>query len=290
MNLIILVSVAFFTLIERKILGRIQTRKGPNKISFQGVLQPISDAFKLFFKESNFNYSINKIIFQQAPSLILIITLIIWLTFSFSFIEIFKFRIIYIILISRLSVYGILLSGWSSNSKYSLLGAYRRIAQVISYEVGIIFLIITFFISSKNFNIINLTIKNIESHLTVFGIIFIFIIWIIVILAELNRAPFDFAERESELVSGFNIEYGSLKFALIFIAEYGNMLFISYITIILFFYTNYFFILTIIIIIVIVRGAYPRHRYDILIRLNWKQILPFLLIFFFNWTILVYNL
>lgn len=179
--------------------------------------------------------------------------------------------------ISGIGVYGILGTGYSSNSKYRLLGCYRNVAQVISYEVGIIFILIRFFIFCKTYNIKILILKNRLRHYYFLGFSYLFLIWFIIILAELNRAPFDFAERESELVSGFNIEYGGLKFAFLFLREYGNIIFISYFTRIIFFSNSIFITIIIIIIIVWIRGSYPRYRYDNLIYLNWKIYLPLIL-------------
>jgi len=146
----------------------------------------------------------------------------------------FIYRVIIFILFSGVGVYGVIGVGWSSNSKYALLGAYRSVAQIISYDVSIIFIIIIFFYLNKNYNLNSFYLISSITRLLVFGFWFLFLIWFVVILAELNRAPFDFSEGESELVSGFNVEYGRGKFALIFLAEYGNIIFISYLTVLLF--------------------------------------------------------
>lgn len=270
-------SIAFFTLIERKILGYNQLRCGPNKVYILGVFQPLFDGIKLFMKENSFNFNINLFFFIVFPIISLSIMLLLWQSYVFFRIDFLINRFLFFVLFSRIRVYIIIGRGWFSNSKYAILGSYRSIAQVISYEVGLVFLliIIIFFFKSYSFSL-NVC-KSFLSHFLFFGIFFIFLIWFVIRLAELNRAPFDFAERESELVSGFNIEFGGLKFAFLFLSEYGRIIFISYLTILIFINNKIENCLLIIFLILWVRRVFPRYRYDNLINLSWKIFLPVIL-------------
>lgn len=245
---------------------------------FSGILQPIADGIKLFIKENSYRLNMNKILFIIFPSLSFLLILIFWIIYLFFEINIIYYRIIVFIVVSGVGVYGVIGAGWASNSNYRLLGAYRGVAQIISYEVRMVFIIMCLVIFVKNYNLYKFSDIKIYSVYIIIGIWFFFLIWFVVILAELNRAPFDFAEGESELVSGFNVEYGGGKFALIFLAEYGNIIFISYI-IILLFVSGYIqiFIIFIIFILILVRRCYPRYRYDNLIYLTWINFLPFIL-------------
>lgn len=281
---IVLLRIAFFTLIERKFLGYCHFRKGPNKTGVLGLFQPFRDAIKLFRKEINKIFYINKNLQIIAPIFIIIIIIIIWIIFQFSNIALnLRIRIIFFLCISRLRSYSILFRGWASNSKYSLIGSYRGFAQVISYEVRIALILITISIIPQRFNLFYF-IKIQSYYPLIFRLFPVFIIWFISILAELNRVPFDLAEGESELVSGFNIEYGSWLFAVIFISEYGNIIIIRYLTNYLFLgfrNLSQFFVLVIIFIIIIIRGTYVRMRYDQLIIIAWKVILPQRIIYLF---------
>lgn len=283
----ILLRIAFFTLLERKILGYIQLRKGPNKVRIIGIPQPIADALKLFTKELNLPTRANVIPFIATPMLALFLALILWSLYPYYRSPcIITYRIILFLCISRINVYTTLFSGWASNRKYSLLGALRRIAQTISYEVSIALVILTPIIILTTLRL-NLFIKL---NSFIFGLILwpLLVTWFITSLAETNRTPFDLAEGESELVSGFNTEYSSGTFALIFIAEYINIIAIRIITFVLFMSLCVTSPLTETIIIMLTtlvrvlfiwaRGAYPRIRYDKLIRLTWKQFLPITLV------------
>lgn len=279
----VLLAIAFFTLLERKILGYVQLRKGPNKVALSGIPQPMADAVKLFTKELNTPIYANTLPFIFSPILALFLALTIWIIYPYSANPIqLKWGIILFLCISRINVYTTLFAGWSSNRKYSLLGALRRIAQTISYEVRIALVILTplIIISTLRLNKF-FEIGSIQFTLCLWPLL---TTWVITCLAETNRTPFDLAEGESELVSGFNTEFRSGTFALIFIAEYINIIFIGIISAALFILIPRTpFIKDVILIIPLTavrvlfiwaRGAYPRIRYDKLIRLTWKQFLP----------------
>lgn len=277
--LIALLAIAFYTLLERKLLGYFQLRKGPNKVIFIGIPQPFADAIKLFVKEQSTPYTTNSKIYLFSPSIALILTLLLWSIYPHSSPTFFiTFGILYFLCVSSINVYVIFISGWRANSKYALLGSLRAIAQTISYEVSIALILINtlLFITLIDINIIPIFYHT-YIMLLILPLIYI---WFITNLAETNRTPFDLAEGESELVSGFNIEYSSGLFAIIFIAEYANILFIRLLTSIIFLGSNpiniYIVIKTCILatLFVWVRGTLPRIRYDNLIYLTWKSFLP----------------
>lgn len=280
--LIALIAIAFFTLIERKLLGYFQTRKGPNKVIFIGLPQPLSDAMKLFLKEQIIQYNANKSLFIIAPILSLFLALMLWSIYPHQNTTFWvQYGILYFLCVSAINVYATFIAGWRSNSKYALLGAFRGVAQTISYEIRISIILLSALILTITIDISIIT-NYFESTL-LFILIPITFLWFISTLAETNRSPFDFAEGESELVSGFNIEFGSSIFALIFIAEYINILFIRTLTAAIFI-TGIFKYLSIFQIIITIslatlfvwiRASYPRIRYDCLIILTWKTFLPF---------------
>lgn len=282
--LLALVAIAFFTLMERKFLGYFQLRKGPNKPIFMGLPVPFADAIKLFLKEQNKPIKANKTPFLLAPILSLSLAIILWILFPHRHQSLFlPLGAVFFLCISRINVYATFIAGWYSNSKFSLLGRLRGVAQTISYEVRISLIILTTIIC---INSMELT-KIIIDQKTCIAIIFfpLRIIWFISSLAETNRTPFDFAEGESELVSGFNTEYRRRAFALIFIAEYINILFIRIVTSTILLQTpdrtNFILIIKTTVIaalFVLVRGRQPRIRYDILIYLTWKCFLPIILV------------
>lgn len=284
--IIVLVGVAFLTLLERKILGYIQIRKGPNKVGYIGILQPFGDAIKLFTKEQIYPYLSNYLIYYLSPIINLFLALILW--FSMPFLRIlinFNFSWLYFLIISSLGVYTIMLAGWASNRNYSILGRLRAIAQTISYEVSLALILLSFLFLVLRFRMIDFL--KFQKYI---WFLFIFLplclIWFVSRLAETNRTPFDFAEGESELVSGFNVEYSAGGFALIFIAEYSNILFMRILCSLLFlgFGLNFIFFIKIVCIgflWVWVRGTLPRYRYDKLMYLAWKTYLPVSLNFLF---------
>jgi len=285
--IILLLAIAFFTLFEQKILGYSQLRKGPNKVRFWGIPQPLADAVKLFSKEITWPLLSNKSLFIISPFITLVLAIFLWVLFPSSYpIFSLKYGILFFLCISRLRVYSILAAGWASNSKYSLLGALRRIAQTVSYEVRISIIILSPLIIIKRFN--TQEIFFLPFNFFILSPI-IFILWFSTTLAETNRSPFDLAEGERELVSGFNTEYSGGLFTIIFIAEYLNILIISLLSAILFFNNIYilefnFIILSIktiflAYIFIWTRATLPRIRYDFLINFTWKGILPFSLIF-----------
>lgn len=279
-----LLAIAFYTLFERKFLGHAQIRKGPNKVGFLGLLQPFSDAMKLFLKQSVSPLYGNGFGFYLAPVLRLFLSLVIWLFYPFVFHSFFfLYSALLFLMVSRLSVYCTIIAGWCSNRKYALLGVIRRIAQTISYEIriAVFFLCCLVLLGRVSFSFF-VYIGKVWLLVLLPPLI---IVWVVTILAETNRAPFDFAEGESELVSGFNIEYAAGPFAFIFIAEYRNILAIRVLTGAIFSCVRFFWALSPIIntvifmfvavLVVWARAALPRMRYDCLIILTWKSFLPF---------------
>ena len=294
-----LISISFFTLLERKVLGYSQMRKGPNKVGYIGILQPFSDALKLFSKELRVPSISNIACFLISPVLSLILALMLWLLYpSRSSLCVFPFGVLLFFCVSRLRVYSTLGAGWSSNSKYSLLGSLRGIAQTISYEVRMALIILRCLLVKLvlRFNYIYR-----DSGMRVFLIFTpLFLVWFTTTLAETNRTPFDFAEGESELVSGFNTEYSGSSFALIFMAEYLNIIIIRLFRSLIFIPLLNFSIIKDMILILYtlffsfifiwVRGRFPRFRYDQLIWLTWKGFLPFSLcvvILFFGLYVII---
>lgn len=284
---LILVRIAFFTLLEQKVLRHIQIRKGPLYTGYIGLLQPFSDAIKLLNKQNVLTLNINKIFFLISPLIRLIFSLIIWIRNpNFNSIVIINYRFFYFFLVRGLAVIPILIIGWRSNCKYSILGSLRRVSQIVSYEAVITILILSlvWIKGSIRFKvIINISIIRFMFYGP------FFIIWICVILSETNRTPYDFSEGGSELVSGFITEYGSFGFTLVFIREYISILFIRLLFTLMLCGNNIFIIGFYIILVgylfIWVRASLPRFRYDKLISLVWKRFLPLsilLYIFFYN--------
>nr|YP_009693836.1 NADH dehydrogenase subunit 1 [Hemiscyllium ocellatum]QEI03760.1 NADH dehydrogenase subunit 1 [Hemiscyllium ocellatum] len=283
----ILLATAFLTLIERKILGYMQFRKGPNVVGPYGLLQPIADGIKLFIKEPIRPSTSSPLLFLATPTIALALALLMWmpLPIPHSIINL-NLSLLFILAISSLTVYTILGSGWASNSKYALMGALRAVAQTISYEVslGLILLSMIIFTGGFTLHTFNLTQETIWLIIPGWPLA---LMWYISTLAETNRAPFDLTEGESELVSGFNIEYAGGPFALFFLAEYTNILMMNTLSVILFMGTSYnptmpqtstFNLMmkaTILTLIFLwIRASYPRFRYDQLMHLVWKNFLP----------------
>nr|UNA68550.1 NADH dehydrogenase subunit 1 [Leptocorisa chinensis] len=286
MLIFVLVAVAFVTLLERKVLGYIQLRKGPNSVGFMGLLQPFSDGIKLFFSEQTYPYMSNFLIYYLSPIFMLVLSFSLWVLFPyFTNLYSFNYGLLFFLCCTGMGVYGTMLSGWSSNSKYALLGSLRAMAQTISYEVSMAMILICFFIFIFGYNFVNFMIYQSDIWFIFFSIPLLFC-WLSSCLAETNRAPFDFAEGESELVSGFNVEYSSGGFAFIFLSEYMNIIFMSLLTVIIFFgcdlYSVFFYISTVFVIFwfIWVRGTLPRFRYDKLMYLTWKVFLPISLNYF----------
>nr|YP_009694519.1 NADH dehydrogenase subunit 1 [Eurydema oleracea]QEI26504.1 NADH dehydrogenase subunit 1 [Eurydema oleracea] len=291
----VLICVSFVTLLERKVLGYIQIRKGPNKLGFMGILQPFSDGIKLFFKEQTFPYKSNFMIYYISPMFLLTLSFLLWSLFPFIFnLYNFNYGVLFFMVCTGMGVYGIMLSGWSSNSNYALLGSLRSVAQVISYEVSMIMIMLCVIIFVFSYNLLDMMYYQ-DMIWFVFMCFPLFFCWMSSCLAETNRAPFDFAEGESELVSGFNVEYSSGGFAFIFLSEYMNIIFMSLMTVIVFLGCDlwslmfYIKIMMIVFWFIWVRGVLPRFRYDKLMYLTWKLFLPLSLNFFlFYLSLLVF--
>nr|YP_010419943.1 NADH dehydrogenase subunit 1 [Anopheles moucheti] len=285
----VMVGVAFLTLLERKVLGYIQIRKGPNKVGFNGLLQPFSDAVKLFTKEQTYPLLSNYISYYFSPVFSLFLSLLIWMCIPY-LIKLYSFNlgVLFFLCCTSLGVYTVMIAGWSSNSNYALLGGLRAVAQTISYEVSLALILLSFIFLVGNYNFLNFMIY--QDYVWFFVFCFpLSLVWLASCLAETNRTPFDFAEGESELVSGFNVEYSSGGFALIFLAEYSSILFMSMLFVVIFLgsdiYSFMFFLKLVFIsfIFIWVRGTLPRFRYDKLMYLAWKSFLPLSLnyLFFF---------
>jgi NADH-quinone oxidoreductase subunit H len=294
----LLVAVAFLTLAERKVIAAMQLRKGPNVVGPFGILQPFADGLKLLLKETVIPSGANRIVFVAAPMLTFTLSLVAWAVIPFDVgvvLADINVGILYLFAISSLSVYGIIMAGWASNSKYAFLGALRSAAQMVSYEVSIGFVIITVLLCVGSLNITDIVLaqKNVWFFLPLLPM---FIIFFVSALAETNRAPFDLPEGESEIVAGYFVEYSSMSFALFFLGEYAAMILMSAMTSILFlggwlppidvapfnwipgpiwFALKVSFCL---FTFLWVRATLPRYRYDQLMRLGWKVFLPFSLL------------
>lgn len=291
----LLISIAYLTLAERKILGYMQVRKGPNVVGVYGLLQPLADGLKLFIKEIIIPNHANMLIYIVAPILSLTLAFIAWGVIPYGpgvVLSDLGVGILYLFVVSSISVYAVLMSGWSSNSKYAFLGAIRAAAQMISYEVsiGLIIIAVILCVGSLSLSEIVMVQENIPFILPLFPAAIMFFVSV---LAETNRVPFDLTEGESELVSGFNVEYSSMSFALFFLAEYCHIILMSTFGVLLFlsgwllplsifgmipsFYNFVWFAIKTVIIVFLfiwIRATYPRIRYDQLMTLLWKSYLP----------------
>nr|YP_011004288.1 NADH dehydrogenase subunit 1 [Ctenophthalmus yunnanus]WPS93676.1 NADH dehydrogenase subunit 1 [Ctenophthalmus yunnanus] len=280
MVIMVLIGVAFLTLLERKVLSYIQLRKGPNKVGMMGIMQPFSDAIKLFSKEYVYLNMSNYFMYYFSPIMSLFMALVIWLLVPNLFGGLmFNLGMLFFLCCMSMGVYMVMFAGWSSNSNYALLGGLRAVAQTISYEVSLALIIMSLMFLIDGYNLYNFYIyqNNVWFMLLLFPL---GLMYLISCLAETNRTPFDFAEGESELVSGFNVEYSSGGFALIFLAEYASILFMSFIFSLMFMGGNMFSMLFFFKVVIIsylyiwVRGTVPRYRYDKLMYLAWKSYLP----------------
>nr|WAX39141.1 NADH dehydrogenase subunit 1 [Anaplecta sp. 3 ZQW-2020] len=283
----VLVGVAFLTLMERKVLGYIHIRKGPNKVGYMGLLQPFSDAIKLFCSEQTYPLVSNYISYYLSPVFGLFLSLLIWGLIPYlSGLIFFNVGLLFFLCCTSLGVYTLMVAGWSSNSNYSLLGGLRSVAQTISYEVSLALIMLSFIYLVGSYDLTSFYFYQLSAWF-----IFIFfplsLVWFISSLAETNRTPFDFAEGESELVSGFNVEYSSGGFSLIFLAEYASILFMSLMFSILFLGSDldsllfFFKVVGVSFLFIWVRGTLPRYRYDKLMGLAWSSYLPLSLNYLF---------
>jgi NADH-quinone oxidoreductase subunit H len=286
----VLIAVAYLTLAERKIMGSMQQRKGPNVVGFLGLLQPLADGLKLLLKETIIPVNADHFGFVLAPILTLFLSLFGWSVIPFSskayFVNL-DIGLLFLFAVSSLGVYGVILSGWASNSRYALFGAIRSAGQMISYEVSIGLILISILISVGSLNFLSIIVFQNAVYFFV-ALLPCFLMFLVSILAETNRAPFDLPEAESELVSGYNVEYSSMGFALFFLGEYSSMILMSALTVVMFLggWLNWFdFVIIdpfsfgikislVLFFYVWVRASFPRYRIDQLMRLCWKIFLP----------------
>ena len=295
----LLIAVAYLTLAERRVIGFMQLRKGPNVVGPFGMFQPFADALKLMAKETILPAGANKVVFLFAPMLTFILSLVAWAVIPFGeglVIADINVGILYLFAVSSLGVYGVIMAGWASNSKYAFLGALRSAAQMVSYEVSMGLVIINVLLCAGSLNLSAIVEAQRDMWFAV-PLLPMFVVFFISTLAETNRAPFDLPEGESELVAGYFVEYSSMSFALFFLGEYANMILMSSMTVILFLGGwlppldiwplnmipgPLWFILKIMLVLFVflwVRATTPRYRYDQLMRLGWKIFLPFSLIY-----------
>jgi len=291
----LLIGVAYLTYAERKVIAAMHLRRGPNVVGVYGLLQPIADGMKLFFKETVIPSGANRVVFVMAPMVTFSLALVAWAVIPLGdglVVADINVGILYLFAISSLGVYGVLMAGWASNSKYAFLGALRSAAQMVSYEVSMGFIIITVLIVAGSLNLSDIVNAQKESMWFVIPLFPMAVIFFISTLAETNRHPFDLPEAEAELVAGYNVEYSSMTFALFFLGEYANMILMAGMTTILFFGGwlppfdiapfNWlpgplWFIIKMSMLLFIflwVRATFPRYRYDQLMRLGWKVFLP----------------
>ncbi len=304
----LLLSVAYLTYAERRVIGLMQMRRGPNRVGPFGLLQPIADAVKLIFKETIVPTPASKIVFMIAPIITFILSLVGWAVIPFSegwVLSDMNVGVLYILAVSSLGVYGIIMAGWASNSQYAFLGAIRSSAQMISYEVSMGLVIVTVLLVTGSLNLSEIVEYQREMPFWIHLLLApMAVVFFISVLAETNRLPFDLPEAESELVAGYNVEYSSMSFALFFLGEYANMILVSAMTV-TFFMGGYlppfgisflylvpgfiWFILKICFLLFVflwIRATLPRYRYDQLMYLGWKVFLPLTLF----WVVLVASL
>ncbi|MEE9194421.1 MAG: NADH-quinone oxidoreductase subunit NuoH [Alphaproteobacteria bacterium] len=290
----LLLAVAYLTLAERKVIAAMQLRKGPNVVGWFGLLQPFADGLKLFVKETVIPTGANKVVFVLAPMVTFVLALVAWAVIPFDegmVLADINVGVLYLFAISSMGVYGVIMAGWASNSKYAFLGALRSAAQMVSYEISMGFVIVTVLLCVGSLNLTKVVMAQQNVWFAV-PLLPMFVIFFVSTLAETNRAPFDLPEAEAELVSGYNVEYSSMTFALFFLGEYANMILMSALTTVLFlggwlapfgfapftwvpgpiwFAAKISFVL---FLFLWVRATFPRYRYDQLMRLGWKVFLP----------------
>nr|YP_010572582.1 NADH dehydrogenase subunit 1 [Paraphlugiolopsis jiangi]UZH35947.1 NADH dehydrogenase subunit 1 [Paraphlugiolopsis jiangi] len=283
----VLIGVAFLTLLERKVLGYIQIRKGPNKVGFVGLPQPFADVIKLLTKESTYPLLSNYFLYYFSPIFSLFLVLLVWMVYPFmTMVFSFNLGLLFFLCCTSMGVYTVMIAGWSSNSNYALLGGLRAVAQTISYEVSLALILLSFVFLIDGYCLMSF-IKHQDYIWFLFLSFPLMLAWFASCLAETNRTPFDFAEGESELVSGFNVEYSSGGFALIFMAEYASILFMSMLFCVMFMGSDvfsfifFFKVAFLSFMFIWVRGTLPRFRYDKLMYLAWKSFLPLSLNFLF---------
>lgn len=291
----LLITIAFFTLAERKVIAAIQRRQGPTIVGFWGLLQALADGLKLVLKEVIIPYQANRFIFLLAPCLTFIISFLNWSVIPFNYNDVildFNYSLLYLYMFSSLGVYGIILAGWTSRSRYPFLGAIRSAAQMISYEVSIGSVIVIFALLTNSLNLLEIIYFQENINLFAWFLLPINLIFFISIVAETNRAPFDLPEAEAEIVAGYNLEYSSFTFALFFLGEYSNIILMSALYVLLFWggwlplflfsapiFWFTFKILCCCFIFILIRTTFPRYRYDQLMDIGWKIFFPFNLIF-----------
>ena len=299
----IMLTVAYLTLAERKVIGFMQVRIGPNRVGPKGLLQPLADGLKLLLKEIIIPTGSNKFLFVAAPILALTPALAAWAVVPFGFdmaVSNANAGLLYILAMTSLGVYGIIIAGWASNSKYAFLGAMRSAAQIVSYEIAMGFALVCVLMVAQSMNMGDI-VRGQQSGTGLFGWYFIplfpmFLVYLIAGVAETNRAPFDVAEGESEIVAGFHVEYSGMAFALFFLAEYANMILVAALTSVMFLggwlppfnfapfnmVPGLFWLLGkmsfILFLFLWFRATFPRYRYDQLMRLGWKVFIPLTLI------------
>lgn len=294
----VLIGVAYYTLCDRKIMAAMQRRSGPNVVGLWGLLQPLADGLKLFLKEFIVPNQSNKVLYFLAPCLSFMLSLLNWIVIPSNFETVLvdlNLSILFIFAISSIGVYGIILAGWSSNSKFAFLGSLRSVSQVISYEIALSLLALPVLYVSSSLNLNDIVLFQEINGWNFLPMLPVFLMFTISGLAETNRVPFDLPEAEAELVAGYNIEYSGMGFALFFLAEYSNMLLMSSLIIILFLGGWDGFLLPsyiwygikmglLVFFFVWVRGTLPRYRYDQLMKLGWKVFLPLSLSFLVFYT------
>ncbi|MBF0368072.1 MAG: NADH-quinone oxidoreductase subunit NuoH [Magnetococcales bacterium] len=295
----VLTAVSYLTLAERKVIGYMQVRIGPNRVGFFGILQPMADAVKLFMKETLIPERSDKVLFLMAPTLTLIPALVIWAVIPFSpelVLADINVGLLYILAISSLGVYGVLMAGWASNNRYAFLGAIRSAAQMVSYEVSMGFTLIPVVMLAGSLNLGKIVASQADMW-NIIPLLPLFVIYFISVVAETNRAPFDLPEADPELVAGFNVEYSAMTFGMFFLGEYANMILVSFVGAIVFlggwlppvaflsFIPGLVWLLAkvgfLLFVFLWLRATFPRYRYDQLMRLGWKVFLPISLFWIF---------